>query len=193
MDSWSSKPQRTLTPVTPPKTSRLKMDRPGPVGSPNPYYTIKMGENEVYRDAKDPRWPTIGPSSTSGSHRHPPGQAVGPLAASLDAFRSAYYKFESGGNPKWADLQVVVALDGRRRDPGRLRPSGRASPASLPALPARRLDGDPDDPSLSVACRHVLGVRPVGAEPPSGSDVDEHPADAAGSADRWGQQRAEQV
>jgi hypothetical protein len=106
------KPQRTLATVTPPKISASKMDRPGPVKSPDPYYTIKVGEAEIYRDAKDPSLayykPVIRLARRVGT---PLAEGVGSLAASLDAFRFQYYKFESGGNPKWASVQIVVALD----------------------------------------------------------------------------------
>ena len=106
------KPQRTLATVTPPKISASKMDRPGPVKSPDPYYTIKVGEAEIYRDAKDPSLayykPVIRLARRIGT---PLAEGVGSLAATLDGFRFQYYKFESGGNPKWASVQVVVALE----------------------------------------------------------------------------------
>jgi hypothetical protein len=106
------KPQRTLATVTPPKTSASRMDRPGPVKSPDPYYTIKVGEAEIYRDAKDPSLAYYKPVIRLGRRAGTPlAEGVGPLAASLDAFRFQYYKFESGGNPKWASIQIVVALD----------------------------------------------------------------------------------
>lgn len=104
--------QRQLTPVRPPKTAASQMDRPGPVRSPDPYFTIKVGEAEIYRDAKDPSLayykPVIRLARRAGT---PLAEGVGPLAATLDAFRFQYYKFESGGSPKWASVQVVVALD----------------------------------------------------------------------------------
>jgi|GEM_PF-2172149 len=96
----------------PPKIGASKMDRPGPVKSPDPYYTIKVGEAEIYRDAKDPTLayykPVIRLARRAGT---PLAEGVGELASSLDGFRFQYYKFESGGNPKWADIQVVVALE----------------------------------------------------------------------------------
>ena len=104
--------QRTMTRVAPPKTSASKMDRPGPVRSPDPYYTIKVGEAEVYRDAKDPSLayykPVVRLARRAGT---PLAEGVGPLASTLDAFRFQYYRFESGGSPKWASIQVVIALD----------------------------------------------------------------------------------
>jgi hypothetical protein len=104
--------QRTMTRVTPPKTAASKMDRPGPVRSPDPYYTIKVGDAEIYRDAKDPSLayykPVIRLARRAGT---PLAEGVGPLASSLDGFRFQYYKFESGGTPKWASIQIVVALD----------------------------------------------------------------------------------
>ena len=106
------KSQRTLTSISPPKTAASKMDRPGPVKSPDPYYTIKVGEAEIYRDAKDPALayykPVIRLARRAGT---PLAEGVGQLASSLDAFRFQYYKFESGGNPKWASIQVVLALE----------------------------------------------------------------------------------
>jgi len=108
--------QRAVTRISPPKTSASQMDRPGPVRSPDPYFTIKVGEAEIYRDAKDPSLayykPVIHLAKRAGT---PLAEGVGPLAATLDALRFQYYKFESGGNPKWASVQVVVAID-RPRD-----------------------------------------------------------------------------
>lgn len=108
--------QRTVVPAAPPKTAASKMDRPGPVRSPDPYFTIRVGEVEVYRDAADPTLayykPVIRLARRAGT---PLAEGVGPLAASLEAFLFRYYNFESGGTPKWASIQVAVAFD---RPPG---------------------------------------------------------------------------
>jgi hypothetical protein len=119
LDTIRLAPVRTI--VTPvklrpiaigPKTPASKMDRPGPVSSPDPYFTFRIDGNDVYRDAKDPSLayyrPILKLAKRAGT---PLAEGVGELAATLDAFRFRYYRFESGGNPKWGDLQVVVIAE----------------------------------------------------------------------------------
>ena len=101
-----------LRPITPPQAGYAQLNRPGPVVSPDPYYTLKLGEAEVYRDAQDATLayyrPLLHLAKRTGT---PLAEGVGELAASLDAFRLHYYKFESGGSPKWGDVQVVVIAE----------------------------------------------------------------------------------
>jgi hypothetical protein len=95
-----------------PKTGPAKMDRPGPVRSPDPYFTLRIGDSEVYRDAKDPTLAYYRPRLRLAKRTGTPlAEGVGELAATLDGFRLRYYRFESGGNPKWGDIQVIVAAE----------------------------------------------------------------------------------
>ena len=94
------------------KTAYDKMNRPGPVRSPDPYFTLKIGEAYVYRDAKDHSLAYYRPVLRLGAREGTPlAEGVGQLASELDGFRFRYYKFESGGSPKWADMQVVVIAE----------------------------------------------------------------------------------
>ena len=105
-------PLRVRPVASTPKTGPGKMDRPGPVRSPDPYFTLRIGENEVYRDAKDPTQAYYRPILRLGKRAGTPlAEGVGDLAAGLDGFRFRYYKFESGGSPKWGDMQVVVVAE----------------------------------------------------------------------------------
>jgi len=104
-------PQFKLKPL-PPKTGVSGLDKPGPVKSPDPYFTIMIGENEVYRDATDRTLAYYKPILRLGSRQGTPlAEGVGELAASLDGFRFQYYKFESGGIPKWASMQTVIVAE----------------------------------------------------------------------------------
>jgi hypothetical protein len=95
--------------LAPPKTDYTSLNRPGPVRSPDPYFTLKLGEAEVYRDAEDHTRAYYRPILRLGTRANTPlAEAVGDLASELDGFRFRYYKFESGGSPKWADMQVVI-------------------------------------------------------------------------------------
>lgn len=95
--------------VSPPKTDYTKLDKAGPVRSADPYFTLKLGDAEIYRDALDHSLayyrPILGLGKRTGT---PLAEGVGQLAGDLDGFRFRYYKFESGGMPKWADMQVVI-------------------------------------------------------------------------------------
>ena len=94
------------------KTTYDKMNRPGPVRSPDPYFTLKIGEAHVYRDAKDHSLAYYRPILRLGAREDTPlAEGVGQLASELDGFRFRYYKFESGGSPKWASMQVVVIAE----------------------------------------------------------------------------------
>ena len=98
--------------LAPPKTDYTKLDKPGPVCSPDPYFTLKLGEAEVYRDAKDHSLAYYRPILHLGRRSGTPLAAgVGELAPELDGFRFRYHKFESGGSPKWADMQVIVVAE----------------------------------------------------------------------------------
>ena len=103
---------RMISIATPPKITASKMDRPGPVRSPDPYFMLKIGDAEVYRDAKDATLayyrPIIRLAARTGT---PLAEGVGELASKLDGFRFRYYNFESGGSPKWASIQVVVSAE----------------------------------------------------------------------------------
>jgi len=164
--------QRTLTKVAPPKTSASKMDRPGPVRSPDPYYTIKVGEAEIYRDAQDPTLayyqPVIRLARRAGT---PLAEGVGPLASSLDGFRFQYYKFESGGTPKWASIQIVVALD-RPRD------------ATLEAVQAKWRNVTRLVP-LPVKLDGTTGVRMTLPYPPRAVSFTEAGPSGAEGENRW--------
>lgn len=94
------------------KTSYDKMNRPGPVRSPDPYFTLKIGEGYVYRDAKDNSLAYYRPVLRLGAREGTPlAEGVGQLASELDGFRFRYYKFESGGSPKWASMQAVIVAE----------------------------------------------------------------------------------
>jgi len=98
--------------VTSPETGPSKMDKPGPVRSPDPYFTLKLGDAEIYRDALDHTLAYYRPIVRLGRRTDTPLAAgVGDLAAELDGFLFRYYKFESGGMPKWADMHVVIVAE----------------------------------------------------------------------------------
>jgi hypothetical protein len=98
--------------VAPPKTDYTRLDKPGPVQSSDPYFTLKLGEAQIYRDALDPTLAYYRPILRLGKRTGTPlAEGVGHLASELDGFRFRYYKFESGGMPKWADMQVVVVTE----------------------------------------------------------------------------------
>ncbi len=98
--------------LAPPKIDYTKLNRPGPVQSPDPYFTLRLGEAEIYRDAKDTTLAYYRPILRLGKRADTPlAEGVGELAAELDGFRFRYYKFESGGSPKWANMQVVVVAE----------------------------------------------------------------------------------
>ncbi len=95
-----------------PRTDCWKLDRPGPVRSPDPYFTLRLGDAEIYRDATDHALayycPVLRLAKRTGT---PLAEGVGELASELDGFRFRYYKFESGGMPKWADMQVAIVAE----------------------------------------------------------------------------------
>ncbi len=96
--------------AAPPTTGYAKMDKPGPVSSPDPYFTLTLGEAVIYRDARDYTLAYYRPIVELGKRANTPlAEGVGDLAAVLDGFLFRYYKFESGGSPKWADVQVIVS------------------------------------------------------------------------------------
>ncbi len=96
----------------PPDTDYTKLDKPGPVHSPDPYFTLKLGDPEICRDTLDPTLAYYRPLLRLGKRTGTPlAEGVGELAPELDGFRFRYYKFESGGMPKWADIQVVVVAE----------------------------------------------------------------------------------
>ncbi|MCJ7823240.1 MAG: hypothetical protein MUQ26_09235, partial [Armatimonadetes bacterium] len=98
--------------VAPPKTDYTKLDKAGPVRSTDPYFTLKLGEAEIYRDALDHTLAYYRPILRLGKRTGTPLAAgVGDLAADLDGFLFRYYKFESGGSPKWADMQLVIVAE----------------------------------------------------------------------------------
>ena len=95
-----------------PKTDFSRMDKPGPVDSPDPYFTLRLGEAVIQRDAVDHSLAYYRPRFRLGKRAGTPlAEGVGELAGELDGFRFRYYKFESGGSPKWADMQVVVVAE----------------------------------------------------------------------------------
>jgi len=96
----------------PPKTDYTKLDKAGPVRSSDPYFTLKLGEAEIYRDALDHTLAYYRPILRLGKRTGTLLAAgVGDLAADLDGFLFRYYKFESGGSPKWADMQLVIVAE----------------------------------------------------------------------------------
>ncbi|MCK7468557.1 MAG: hypothetical protein MZU91_10950 [Desulfosudis oleivorans] len=160
------KPQATLATVAPPKTSASKMDRSGPVRSPDPYYTIKVGEAEIYRDAKDPSLayykPVIRLARRVGT---PLAEGVGlagrvarrvPLPILQVRVRR---KSEMGQRPDRRGPREAAGRDPRSRS-GQME--GHYAPRG-PASEARRFDGDPDDASLSAPGRRLLGIRSFGS------------------------------
>ncbi len=103
---------RLHTKLAPPKTDYTNLDKPGPVQSPDPYFTLKLGEADIYRDAQDHTLAYYRPILRLGRRTETPlAEGVGELAADLDGFLFRYYKFESGGMPKWADMQVVIVAE----------------------------------------------------------------------------------
>ncbi len=100
------------TDLAPPKIDYTKLNRRGPVQSPDPYFTLRLGEAEIYRDARDKTLAYYRPVLRLGKRAGTPlAEGVGELAAELEGFRFRYYKFESAGSPKWADMQVVVVAE----------------------------------------------------------------------------------
>jgi len=98
--------------AAPPKTDYTKLDKAGPVRSSDPYFTLTLGEAEIYRDALDHTLAYYRPILRLGKRTGTPLAAgVGDLAADLDGFLFRYYKFESGGSPKWADMQLVIVAE----------------------------------------------------------------------------------
>lgn len=98
--------------LPPTKIDYTKLDKPGPVNSPDPYFTLSFGDNRVYRDAKDPTLAYYQPIIRLGVRAGTPmAEGVGDLASELDGFLFKYYKFESGGNPKWANMHAVVVVE----------------------------------------------------------------------------------
>lgn len=102
---------RVLNAKAAPNTAAGKMDRPGPVRSPDSYFTIRIGSTEVYRDAKDPTTAYYMPVLRFGKRENTPlGENLGPLAASLDAFLLRYMGFDTTQQSyiKFGDVQAVI-------------------------------------------------------------------------------------
>jgi len=95
--------------AAPPKTGPGKLDKAGPVSSPDPYFTLTLGDAQVYRDALDRTLAYYRPDLKLGTRAGTPlAEGVGELASTLDGFLFKYYRFESGGVPKWGNMQAIV-------------------------------------------------------------------------------------
>ena len=94
-----------------PKTAASKMDRPGPVRSPDTYFTIRIGSSDVYRDAKDPATAYYLPVLRLGKRDGTPlAENIGALASTLDGFLFRYMGFDTQQQSyiKYGDVQAVV-------------------------------------------------------------------------------------
>ena len=137
--------------ATSPETGPSKMDKPGPVRSPDPYFTLKLGEAEVYRDALDHTLAYYRPLLRLGKRTDTPlASGVGDLAAELDGFLFRYYKFESGGMPKWADMHVVIVAECRR---GSEQPAARGQDRA-----SRTIARGPGEVNADKAHRSGVGL-----------------------------------
>ncbi len=94
-----------------PNTSASKMDKPGPVRSPDTYFTVRIGSSDVYRDAKDPATAYYLPVLRLGKRDGTAlAENLGALASSLDGFLFRYMGFDTTQQSyiKYGDAQAVV-------------------------------------------------------------------------------------
>ena len=102
---------RVLNTNPTPNTAASKMDRPGPVRSPDTYFTVRIGSSEVYRDAKDPATAYYLPVLRLGKRENTAlAGNLGSLASSLDGFLFRYIGFDTKQQSyiKYGDVQAVV-------------------------------------------------------------------------------------
>jgi len=94
-----------------PNTSASKMDKPGPVRSPDTYFTVRIGSSDVYRDAKDPATAYYLPVLRLGKRENTAlAESLGALASSLDGFLFRYIGFDTTQQSyiKYGDVRAVV-------------------------------------------------------------------------------------
>ena len=95
---------------TQPTDQGFQFSKSGPVVSSDPYYTTKVGEVRIYRDALDSTLAYYEPEFRIGNRF---GSALGQdlsdsLAKSLDGFLFRYTNFDNTSPVKWGQVQIVI-------------------------------------------------------------------------------------